>query len=198
MAEAYADLEQYKDWFNVTTTDNDAVTVSLLEAVSRFIDLYDRRHFYAAAETRYYTPEENDYLYVDDLLSVTTLKTDEDGDRTYEITWTTSDYDLMPYNATTDGKPYTWIETTPDGSYSFPLIKKSVELAGSFGYCTGANRPYPIFEATLLGAHRLFARHDTALGVSASPSLGQLQVIVRELGTDPDFIGLIAPYRRLI
>lgn len=195
---AYADLEQYKDWFDVTTTTNDAVIVSMLEAVSRHIDHICGRRFYPATETRYYTASDSAQLFVDDLLSVTTLKTDEDGDRTYEITWQTTDYDLMPYNASTDGVPYTWIEVAPDGDYNFPATRKGVELAGSFGYCTAANRPYQIMEACLLGAHRMYTRHDTPLGVSASPTLGQMQVIVRELGTDPDFMALLAPFRRLV
>lgn len=195
---AYADVEQYKDWFDITTTTNDAVIVALLEAVSRYIDNVCNRRFYPVTETRYFTATDSECVFIYDLLSVTALKTDDDGDRTYENTWTAADYDLMPYNATTDGVPYTWIETTPYGDYSFPATSKGVELAGSFGYCTAANRPYSIMEACLLGTHRLYKRHDTPLGVSASPALGQMQVIVKELNSDPDFMALLAPYRRLV
>lgn len=196
MANEYATLELYKVCFDVTTPDNDKVIEDLLTTVSRYVDNWTQRKFYATTETRYYTAADPSTVFVDDLLSVTTLKTDSDGDRTYEDTWTTADYDLCPYNATTDGLPYGWIETTPEGDYSFPSTKKGIEIAGSFGYCAIASAPQPIMEAVLIGAHRLMARHDTALGVSASPNLGQLQVIVRELGSDPDFIALLQSYKR--
>jgi hypothetical protein len=166
-----------------------------IEAVSRVIDLITWRRFYAATETRYYTAERSDALVVDDLLSVTTLKTDSDGDRTYEDTWTTSDYDLMPFNATLDGAPYRSLEITPDGDYSFPTIAKGVELKGSFGY--SSTTPPPIEAACLLGASRLYQRKSTPLGVSAAANLGQLQVIVTKLKADPDFMGLVGPYTRI-
>lgn len=197
MANEYATVRMYKDWFDVTSSDHDEVILALLETVSRYIDSHLHRRFYAATETRYFTAADSSTAFINDLLSVTTLKTDSDGDRTYEDTWTTSDYDLCPYNASTDGQPYTWIETAPEGDYTFPSTRKGIEIAGSWGYCAAGSEPQPIQEACLLGAHRLYARHDTALGVSASPNLGQLQTIVRELGTDPDFLAMIAPYKRL-
>ena len=166
-----------------------------VEAISRAIDLITWRRFYAATETRYYKAERRDVLTVDDLLSVTTLKTDMDGDRTYEDTWTTSDYDLMPFNATLDSVPYQSLEITPNGDYSFPTIAKGVELKGSFGY--SSTTPAPIEEACLLGASRLIQRKKTPLGVSAAAAVGELSVVVTKLKADPDFMGLISPYKRL-
>ena len=71
---------------------------------------------------------------MDDLLSVTTLKTDEDGDRTYEITWATTDYDLMPYNATLESQaqPYSHLQTTPDGDYT---VDDVVAAYSEFALC---------------------------------------------------------------
>jgi hypothetical protein len=102
------------------------------------------------------------------------------------------DYDLMPYNATLDSEPYTWIETTPNGDYSFPVgIRKGVEISGKFGW---SSAPSPVVEACLLGAHRMMKRLQTPLGVSASAAMGELSVQVPKLRADPDLMGLLSPY----
>lgn len=195
----YTTLNEYKArFYGADETDDhidDAIIEVLITAASRAIDNICDRRFYANTETRYYTPEDNDYLRVDDLLSVTTLKTDEDGDRTYEITWQTTDYDLMPFNASADSWPYRWIETTPEGDNTFPCkVSKSVEIAGSWGFASAT--PPAIQEACLLAANRIRKRDDAPLGVSAMAALGELNVVVRRLEQDPDFMLLVGPYIR--
>ena len=194
----YTDLSIYKQRFydadHQGDTEDDAAIESVITAVSRAIDDITARRFYATTETRYFTTEYPDYLRLNDLLSIATgkMKTDEDGDRTYEVTWLSTDYDLMPLNASLDGEPYTWIEITPDGDYSFPDVSKGVEIEGSFGY--SATTPPAIEEACLLSAHRLMKRASTPLGVSANVNLGQVNVIIKTLSADPDIMGLLDPY----
>lgn len=188
----YTTLNDFKLRVDIDDNLDDAKLESVITAASRFIDNLASRRFYAVADTRYYTAERSDFLRVDDLLSVTSLKTDEDGDRTYENTWATTDYDLRPFNASLDGWPYRWIETTPNGDYSFPTIAKGIEIKGSFGFAASA--PAPIEEACILVANRLVKRVDTPLGVSAEFALGQQAVIIKELRTDPDIMALIMPY----
>ena len=193
LTNAYTTLNNFKERVEIDDSLDDAALEKIITATSRAVDDITNRRFYAATETRYYTAERADYLRVYDLLSVTTLKTDEDGDRTYEVTWATTDYDLMPFNATLDGEPYTWLEITPDGDNAFPTgLTKSTELKGSFGY--SSTTPAVIEEACLLATHRLLKRADTPLGVSAAAALGQHQVVVRDLAGDPDFMALISPY----
>ena len=176
------------DYFDDDTLEN------VIMAASRHIDDLTHRWFYSDTQTRYYTPELPDLLYVDDLLTVTTLKTDEDGDGTYETTWTaTTHYNLLPYNASTDGKPYTMIERAYNGSYSFPLLKRSVQLVGSFGY--SATTPQAINEACLLMAARLFKRKDAPFGVIGSPDVGELRNIRID---DPDVARLLPPFVRIL
>ena len=166
---------------------------NMITAISRVIDDICDRTFYSTSETRYYTALRSDYIDVDDLLSVTTLKTDEDGDRVYEVTWQATDFDLMPFNANLDGWAYTYIETTPNGDYSFPKnIAKGVEIAGSFGFAS--TTPSPIREACILGSNRLMKRMDTPLGVAASFPMGELAVQVQKLTSDPDFMAFLSPY----
>ena len=134
---AYASRNALKTRLGETLTDNDAIYKAVLEAVSESIDSDPdiSRTFRIYLATRYLSAVRTDKLLLDaDLLAVTTLKTDEDGDRTYEKTWATTDYDLMPFNAAADRNPYWKIAQTPEGDYSFPVIQKGVEIVGKWGW----------------------------------------------------------------
>ena len=137
-----AAIKAHKDISSTDATD-DAVIEKIVEAASRYIDGQTWRRFYTTTndETRTFAAANGQRVYVDDLLSVTTLKTDEDGDRTYEITWATTDYDLLPENAALDGWPYTYIDVAPLGNYTFPRQRKSIQIIGKFGFCAIANVP---------------------------------------------------------
>ena len=194
----YTDLSTYKlRFYGGDTGDkqDDEVLKKIITAISRLIDRTCHRRFYAVTETRYYTTDDTTRAEIDDLLSVDTLKTDEDGDRVYEITWATTDYDLMPYNAALDDAPYEFIEISPDSDYSFPGTRKGVELKGSFGY--SATTPPDIEEACLLVAHRYMKRTSTPLGTSSTTSQGQMQVTIKSLIADPDIMALLDYYKRL-
>lgn len=168
-----------------------------IESASRYIEDYCNRRFYASSETRTYTAERCDVLYIDDLLSVTTLKTDEDGDATYENTWTaTTDYRLWPYNAAlSEDRPYTRVDVAPDGSYSFPTgIAQGVQIVGSFGY--SSRTPAAIKQACILQAGRIFKRDQAPLGVVGdSAAGGELRLVP---GEDVDVKALLDPFRRLV
>ncbi len=113
------------------TTDaaRDVLIENAIEAASRQIDAWTGQQFYPMMATKVFTARDDDRLRIVPLLSVTTLKTDEDGDRTYETTWDTTDYDLLPYNA----PPYQWIEIAPNGLHVFPLVRKGVQIVGTWG-----------------------------------------------------------------
>ena len=194
----YTTFNTYRQRFytadNLTDTEDEGAVDSVITAISRAIDDITARRFYATTETRYFTADRHDYLRVFDLLSITAdkLLTDEDGDRVYEQIWATTDYDLMPLNAALDGEPYTWLEITPNGDYSFPLVSKGVSINGSFGF--SATTPPAIEEACLLSAHRLMKRASTPLGVSGSANLAAVNIIIKSLAADPDIMGLLMPY----
>jgi hypothetical protein len=177
-----------------TDTTDDSIFDQVITAVSRLIDDECQRRFYAASETRYYTPEWPDLLMVDDLLSVTTLKTDADGDRVYESAWATTDYDLEPYNAQLESqpRPYTQIVTAPNGLYTFPVgRKRGVQLAGSFGFASAT--PPKIKEACLLQSARIYKRKDAVFGVTGSAEMGQLIVIPK---LDPDVVLMLRSFKK--
>lgn len=177
----YCTLSDLRNELGITDSDDDRKLESVIEAVSRAIDSERGRRFYAATETRYYGATSADYVITDDLLSITTLKTDEDADGTYERTWTTSDYTLLPFNAATDGKPYIKVQRAPLGSYYFPteyaaLEYKGVQITGSFGYSSTA--PAAIKRACLLMGMRVFKRKDMIFGTSGNASLGTVEAII--------------------
>lgn len=188
----YCTTAELKTRLGIADSTNDTALDNVITAVSRVIDEDTGRRFYAASETRYYTAEWSDMVKVHDLLSLTSLYTDEDGDRTYERTWSATDYDLEPVNAALDGKPYTRIMIAPDGLYAFPVgIRRGVKVTGSFGYT--ATTPAGIKEACLLMSMRVWLRQQAVFGVLGSADLGELQVIVKA-ERDGEYNKLIAGF----
>jgi hypothetical protein len=122
-----------------TDAADDGVIEAIIEAVSRWIDAQTGRHFYttSADETRYFTADRSYELYTGDLISVTTLSLDTQNDRTYAANLTSDEYNLAPYNASVDGKPYNSIELIPTlADYAFPLTARGVKVVGKFGWTT--------------------------------------------------------------
>lgn len=181
----------------MSDTSDDAVLEALVESVSRAIDDFCGRRFYAATQTRYYSATSGRRLLVDDLLSVTTLKTDDDGDGTYETTWATKDYHLAPYNAQLESvpEPYWSIEVSESGDYSFPVgVRRGVEIAGSWGF--SATTPDVVNRACLFQVAQEFRTRHTPLGVQGS---GEFATEVRSIGLHPFVKRLLSngPYRRI-
>lgn len=174
--------------------EDDTAMEAAISAASRFIDKYTGRKFYASTETRVYAPHDTQTVYVDDLLTITTFKTDDNGDGTFETTWSTTDYSLKPNNAALDGQPYTWVEVSENGNHSFPVaVKKGVQIAGSFGF--SSTIPSEVKMACLIQASRLWKRKDSPFGVAGTSELGMMQMIPK---LDTDVRMLIEPFRRLI
>lgn len=191
----YATVATLKTRLGITDTTDDTTLGLILDGVCRAIDDYCGQRFWldSSAATRYYTSEHDDYLSIDPLVSVTTFATDDDGDRTYENTWTATDYDLFPLNAATNGEPYRWVEPAPDGNYYFPAnVAKGVKIVGIFGWPTV---PAAVSEAALLWSERLYKRKDAPFGVLAFPEAGEMRLLEK---MDPDVKTLLARYVRKI
>lgn len=197
ISNGYCTLAEARGRLSITDaadTTDDTKIEAIIEAASRLIDNYCGRRFFvdSADATRYFSPEFADILDPGDLVSVTTLTVDEDGDRTYERTWSTTDYDLLPFNAAADGRPYSAIAITPRGLYSFPVgVSKSVKIAGKWGW---PSVPDAVNEACLLQTERLFKRKDAIFGIAGPSELGQMITIAN---IDPDVKMLLRGYRNL-
>ena len=150
----YATIADLKGVLGISTTTDDTVMRKELEAASRAIDHYCNRYFYVQSATKYFNGA--NVLWIPDCLVVTTLKTDEDGDATFENTFATTDY--IKYGAGGDDAlnlfPYIRIEISEDSDYgAFATgVKKGVEIAGTWGYGDGISATPYIVDTTLTAA----------------------------------------------
>jgi hypothetical protein len=185
-----------KTRLSISDTTDDAVLEAIVESVSRAIDDFcGGRRFYAATQTRYYTSTSGRRLLVDDLLSVTSIKTDDDRDGDYETTWTATDYLLAPYNAQLESvpQPYWRIEVAPDGDYWFPVcVPRGVQIVGSWGF--SSTTPDVVEQACLFQAAHEFRSQQMPLGASGS---GPIRVS-DEFANDVRLTGLHPVTRRLL
>jgi hypothetical protein len=140
MTNAYASVAAIKGSaaLNITGTGYDSQLLALLEGVSRWIDAHCNRYFYVLTASRRFDGDGGTALAVPDLISITTLRTDENLDRTFEQTWATGDYLLYPLDAKPQepaGRPFYRVLVDGSGSRrAFPPGQATVEITGKWGY----------------------------------------------------------------
>jgi hypothetical protein len=183
----YCSLSELKSRLGIADTTDDATLKTLLDSVSRLIDQYCSRKFFTETRTRYFTPMRDDWLDVPDLLAVTTLGTDSDGDRTYEDTWASTDFDLMPFNAVYQSppRPYTNLQVTPSGSYTFPLVPKGVSILGKWGFAENV-AALDVLGAALVSTTgtALTATNGTLWSAGQTVLIGSEQMHVQSVATN--------------
>ena len=194
----YATLADVKAALRITDSVDDSLIELSIEAASREIDGYCNRVFYSQSGTRVYQNIDTFMTNTDDIISVTTLKTSDDG-VSYDTTWETSDYQLEPLNGVSGGlvQPYTRIRAI--GDYLFPVWSvtgtygnlASVQVTGVFGWSAV---PTAVRQATILLAMRQFKRYDSPLGVAGFGDIGAIRVG----RTDPDVEALLMPFKKAV
>lgn len=175
---------------------NDVVIGNVIEGVSRLIDTECQRQFFTTANTTmYFTRVDPFCVLIADFTAITTVATDDAGDRTYSATWASSDYDLEPYNAPllAQPEPYTKIVVSPNGGRRFPDYTRGVKVVGTYGY--SASIPAQIREACFIQSYRVFKRKDAPFGVMGNTELGESIVIAR---LDPDVKALLRAFKRRV
>jgi len=191
---AYADLTTLKSeaYANQVKTTNDTYLRKLLEDASRLIDKFCMRHFYCWEGKRYFDGAGSRLYLSDDLLSVTTLKSDPGADGTFENSYTANtDYLLYPLN----GYPKTRIDIGYAAAYSdfAAEIPRGVEIDGVFGYGDGNSAtPYRDSGAVVNtgGMTDSITTHALATGKGALFSVGQTvrieneQLYITSISTD--------------
>jgi hypothetical protein len=192
---SYASLSEFKAAVGITDTTDDSALQAVLDATDTLIDLYcDRKTgFGTASETRYYTAEDYEYCLTDDLVSVTTLQTDDDANGTYETTWTSgTDYVLAPRNAALDGFPYTEIDTSVTWPRNFPKdVYLGVKVVGVFGFPAV---PAAVKQAEIIQAGAVWNSRTAPFGVIGSADLGGILRMSRAL--HPEAALILEPYRK--
>ncbi len=186
---SYASIADLKGILGITSTTDDTVMRKILEASSRAIDNYCNRVFVTQAATKYFNGA--NVLWIPDLLSVTTLKTDEDGDGTYENTYqvATEPIDYYLYGVgledTLNTFPKIRIETSSNGDYSgFATgCKKGVQIAGIWGYGDGISATPYVADTTITED---LTAGESAIDVTSVTNLSPGQLIL--IGTEQYYI----------
>ncbi len=111
----------------------------LLLSVSNWVDNYCNRHFYPRADTLVFDGRGTVQLLVPDIISITTLKEDSNGDLTFNETWAASDYWFQPNNAAPTqhwGGPYTALKARSQGNKAdgFVTGEQNFQVIGVWGY----------------------------------------------------------------
>ena len=195
----YATLTEVKAAARIPTgdtLDDDLLEVSI-EAASREIDSYCERVFYQTGSAgtpvaRVYIPEDLFVVQTDDIISVTTLKTDSNGDGTFDQTWASSDYQLEPLNGKLAGQAWAYTRIRAAENYLFP-VENGLALVKVTGVWGWPAVPQAIEYATIMQSQRLFKRLDSPTGILGFGDMGAVRV-TRQL--DPDVAEMVNPFRR--
>jgi len=189
-ARTYAGLSDLAD----TELLDDVVT-----AVSRAIDNACQRTFFQqTAQARTFATSSATKLVLgafNDLVSITTLKFDEDGDGVFEKTIGASDFGLVDSDFPESG-PYTLVELY--NSTLFPVPggtagsgrTKLTQVTGTWGWPAV---PAQVKQACRLQVARVMKRQESPLGVAGFGEFG----VVRVSRLDPDIDAMLQPYKLL-
>jgi hypothetical protein len=198
----YCSLADVKAAARITDSIDDTLLELSIESASREIDSYTERVFYSTGGTpvaRVYIPQDIYLVETDDIVSVTTVKSDSAGDGTFDITWASTDFQLEPLNGRAGGidTPATRIRAI--GDYLWPVYEPrnvnsnqaSVQVTGVFGFATV---PTAVRQATILSALRQYKRYESPTGVLGFSDIGAVRVGTK---LDPDVERMIQPYRKV-
>lgn len=188
----YATLAQLKASLRITDVVDDSLLELAIETASREIDGVCERQFFQTSETRIFTPRDSYITEIDDVVSITTLKTSSAANGVFDVTWAGSDYQLEPLNGIAGGiaTPQNIVRAVGDYTFTLDGGEATVQIAGTFGFATV---PTAIKQATVLLSSRIFKRNDAPLGVTGFGDLG----VIRVGKIDPDVEAMIMPWKRM-
>lgn len=187
----YCTPEELRARVNITGGTSDVQVLGAVTAVSRWIEDHCDRVFWRAAGTRTYVPSSLYQVTVDDLVEVTTIKTDPAGTGTFSVTWSASDYQLLPVNPSTrsEARPYTAIRAV--GALTFPACSTArtdlVQVVGVFGWPAV---PAAVREAAAIWATDLLKLSTMAFGIAGYGEYGPVRA-----RPNPIVEALLGPYR---
>lgn len=199
----YVSLRDMKRWLRFDPEDldtphaDDDLFRAAISATSRWVERKALRHFYQSNEVRYFSAA--DYYNValghfNDLVEISELATDEDGDGIYETVWSPSEYQLRPVNAAggLDPRPYRSVRSI---GRRFPLNLTAggrlerVRITGVWGWPAV---PDAIVTATKIQAGRIIKRKEAPEGIMGMGQFGVVRVSTRG---DPDALSAIRSVR---
>jgi hypothetical protein len=175
--ELYCTPEQLKSRTGITDNYDDAEIFGACRAVSRWIDGHCDRAFVRRTVTLTLEPANRYCLAVPDLVSVTTLKTDDDGDGVFETTWSASDFQLLPTNAAVEvePQPYTEIKAVGDRLFPLPSGHGRTDLAQLAVVAGWPALPGPVTEAAAILSGDYLKLGGMAFGVAGYGDYGAVR-----------------------
>jgi len=185
----YVTEDELKAQLGITdAVDNDMIT-RICHAVSRQIDDYLGATVQPVTTTKYYSPVTPYRVMTDPYTTLTTVEYCPDGTGT---TWTvmtgTEEY---PYNAPSEGRPYTSVVIPYASINSFPMYERSVRITAVWGH--GATVPTAIKEAAIMQAS-LVMRSQLAGGAPIAGGADYQQTLVTT-GLHPFVKQVLNPHR---
>ncbi len=190
---SYVALSELKSALGITSSTDDAFLTLAIGAAETAINDLCGRKFTADGSASARTYRAQPYLCVTDDVSTLTglvVKTDTNGDGTFDQTWASSDYQVEPLNNLVKGRSVNNLRAV--GDYLFPVYGDglaSVEVTANWGWPAV---PDPIEQATLMMASRLYGRKASPMGVIGVGDFGP----VRISRSGPDVAHLLMDYRR--
>jgi len=190
----YITLSLLKSALSISDELDDEFLELAINAASRQIDQVCERQFFSTTETRVFAPRDSFICEIDDLTSITSLKTSSSADGVFDITWDLSkDAQLEPLNSIAGGIPTPFTQIRAVDEYLFPTDngEATAQVTGTFGFTPV---PDQVQQATLILAARLAERRFSPLGVAGFGDLGAVRVS-RFLDGDVD--NLISPFKKI-
>jgi hypothetical protein len=174
-----------------TSLLDDVVTSS-----SRMIDRYCGREFFQTTEARTFATSDDIYTLgfgsFNDLVSVTTLKTDPTGAGVYSTTIGATSFQLLPYNAPQASEPYTDLQLLGGVQWPVPTFnmrQNTVEITGVWGW---PSVPLDVKQACRIIVAEISKMQESPLGVAGFGEFGVMRV---SKTMPPRAMQLLAPYR---
>ncbi len=196
----YTSVQELKSRLGIGDTADDFECNLAVQAAAAWVEQFCGRFFWNESGVRTYRNESIYDMETDDLVSVSQLATDMDGDGVYETIWTTNQYQLEVtehiYNPAAKGEPwpYTKIQAlgVPGGNY-LPYVwawsrQDRVQITGTFGW---PQVPVLVRQASLQLAADYFKLKDAPFGVAGFGELGPVRVM-----ENPQIAGMLRRYVR--
>ena len=189
----YGDLTKLKD---ASLLDNpaggtgaDRALLSLLLAASEAVDRHCNRHFYALTETRRFDGPGEAVLPLPDTIAVSSLRSDDDESGHYRTSWSSSEYELLPLNASPEehwGRPYNALRARGNAAdRRFERGPARYEVQGRWGFgerleYAGARLRSGTLETTTL----LDVSSSAGFAVGQTIGIGSERMLVRAISSN--------------
>ncbi len=199
----YTDNSTLTAYLGTVATGSSTQVDMAINAASRAIDEHCNRRFWldTNAVARTFVPDGLIFLDLNEDIGDSTtvvIKTDTSGDGTFETTWASTDFQLLPQNAayaSPEAKPWTQIRAV--GTRTFPWLVNTwltrldrVQVTAKWGWPAV---PDAVTQACIIKAARLFLRKSSLQGIAAFNEFGPVRLSRAE---DGDVLGLLDGYRR--